>query len=159
MSEETKVEKLQWIKGDKQGSIEIVKERGGDWTIFESGGRINNTLLNEYMILIQNDNEILNFEDVKASLPKGTPVKIPTRKKTSPILTLLERMEDFDELELNLKVKIKVPKIDVMNLLSSTFGEKDFIDDLEVFVNEQAKEKNMNEILRKEIEFLLEQLK
>lgn len=159
MSEEIEERRLQWIKGEKQGKIETVENSDSEWTTFKGGGRISNNILNEYMILIRNDNEILNFEDVKASLPKGNPVRIPTRKQTSPILTLLEKMEDFDELELNLKVNIKVPKIDVMNLLSSTFGKEDFDKDLETFVKEQMKEKNMDEILRKEIEFLLENLK
>ena len=39
MSEEIKVEKLQWVKGDKQGNVEIVKEKDplvkSEWQISE----------------------------------------------------------------------------------------------------------------------------
>lgn len=159
MSEEIKVEKLQWVKGDKQGNVEIVKEKDNDWTTFQSGGRINNALINEYMIQIQNDNEILNFEEANVPPPTKKKSVKPLGKKSSPILTLLEKMEDFDELELNLKLKIKVPKTDVMNLLSLTFGSEDFDKDLEIFVKEQLDKKNMDEILKEELESLLDNLK
>jgi len=159
MSEETEVQKLQWVKGDKQGNVEIVKEQDGEWTTFQSGGRISNSLLKEFMILIQNDNEILDFEEVNAPPPTVKELGNPLGKKSSPILTLLEKMEDFDELELNLKLNIKIPKREVMSLLSSTFGEDDFDADLKTFVEEQARSKDLKGILSNELELLLNNLK
>lgn len=161
MSETVEERRLQWVKGDKQGTVEIVDTANEDWTIFKSGGRISNSLINEFMISIQSDNQILNFKEAISQPPVTNSQNSveSLNKTTSPVLALLERMEVFDEIELNLKVNIKVPTIDVMNLISSTFGEGEFNKDLEIFIKQQTQEKNLNGILKKEIEFLLSNLK
>ena len=48
-------EKLQWIKGDKIGSVEVIKTTEDGWTIFESGGRISTSLISEFLEPLDGD--------------------------------------------------------------------------------------------------------
>ena len=47
--ENTEEVKLQWIKGDKFGNVEIVNGTQDQWTTFKSGGRIATNLISEFL--------------------------------------------------------------------------------------------------------------
>jgi len=51
--------KYQWVKGDNQGTLEDVKESDSEWVTFNSGRRISQELISEYMIPINHESQII----------------------------------------------------------------------------------------------------
>jgi len=93
--ENTEEKKLQWIKGDKLGNVEIVKGVDNEWTIFNSGGRIATNLLSEFLEPL--DGEPLDFNPPTPASTKAAKVykeKLPPQKETSsPIRTLFDKQK------------------------------------------------------------------
>lgn len=58
------MERLQWVKGDNQGIIEVVAEHKESFIYFQSGRRIKNDLVNEFLIPVTDDSQIMNIPGV-----------------------------------------------------------------------------------------------
>lgn len=130
---------LQWIKGDKFGSVETIKSTEGEWTIFRSGGRIATNLLNEFLEPVNGDP--LNFEPPTPALKKAAEVykqKVPTQEViSSPIRTLFDKQKKNDKIKLNLTFPIEVPKKAIYEIISSSFDLDEVNDELESFIKNQ----------------------
>ena len=126
----------QWIKGDFTGRVETVKdhidENGLNFVVFESGKRINESLLLEYMMEVPEYQakiaeesalpDPLAFQRPSAFTPpvaKPKPVPI-----ASPVLQLLEAQKTQEEEFLQISLNIKVPKKDFIKILRASFGEE-----------------------------------
>lgn len=140
--ENTEEKKLQWIKGDKFGNVEIVKGVDNEWTIFNSGGRIATNLLSEFLEPL--DGEPLNFNPPTPALTKAAEVykeKLPPQKQTSsPIRTLFDKQKKNDKIKLNLTFPIEVPKKAIYEIISSSFDSEEVNDELESFIKNQISE-------------------
>lgn len=64
--------KLQWVKGDYQGNVEITGEEKEGWTYFLSGRRIKSELIDEFMIPINHDEQIVQIPGVNIQKPDYT---------------------------------------------------------------------------------------
>lgn len=64
--------KYQWVKGDNQGTVEEVKDSDNEWVNFTSGRRINQELINEYMIPINHESQIVDVPNTGSAPGKTT---------------------------------------------------------------------------------------
>ena len=130
---------LQWIKGDKFGSVETIKSTEGEWTTFEGGGRIATNLLSEFLEPL--NGEPLDFNPPTPALTKAAEVykeKLPPKKETSsPIRTLFDKQKKNDKVKLNLTFPIEVPKKAIYEIISSSFDLDEVNDELESFIKDQ----------------------
>ena len=135
-------ERLQWIKGDKFGSVETIKGTEGEWTTFEGGGRIATNLLSEFLEPL--NGEPLDFNPPTPALTKEAEVykeKLPPKKETSsPIRTLFDKQKKNDKVKLNLTFPIEVPKKAIYEIISSSFDSEEVNDELESFIKNQISE-------------------
>ncbi len=133
---------LQWIKGDKFGSVETIKSTEGEWTIFKSGGRIATNLLNEFLEPVNGDP--LNFDPPSPALIKAAESykeKVPLQKDiASPIRTLFDKQKKNDKVKLNLTFPIELPKKAIYEIISSSFDADEVNDELVSFISEQVSE-------------------
>ena len=140
--ENTEEVNLQWIKGDKFGSVETVESTEGEWTIFKNGGRIATSLLSEFLEPI--DGEPLDFSPPTPALIKAAEVykeKVtPQKAITSPIRTLFDKQKKNYKVKLNLSFPIDVPKKAIYEIISSSFDSEEVNDELEVFIKNQISE-------------------
>lgn len=131
--------KLQWIKGDKFGNVEIVNGTEDQWTTFESGGRIATTLISEFLEPVIGD--ALNFN---SSPPQTTKVHKkslqPQQETVSPIRTLFDKQKKNDKVKLNLAFPIEIPNKAIYEIISSSFDGDEVNDELESFIKDQVSE-------------------
>lgn len=139
--ENTELIKLQWIKGDKIGTVETISSTEGEWTIFDSGGRISTNLINEFLQPI--DGEPLNFDDAPPPSPalkraaENYKEKVPKETVSSPIRTLFDKQKKNDKIKLNLSFPIEIPKKNIYEIISSSFDLDEVNDELESFIKDQ----------------------
>lgn len=140
--ENTEQEKLQWIKGDKIGTVEVITGTDGQWTKFESGGRIDTSLISEFLSPI--DGEPLDFNPPTPTLQKAAETykeKVTNSLPTpSPIRTLFDKQKKNDKIKLNLTFPIEVPKKAIYEIISSSFDSEEVNDELESFIKDQISE-------------------
>ncbi len=128
----------QWVKGDFTGRVETVKdyvdENGLNFVVFQSGKRINESLLLEYLIevpeyqaKVAEESAAVETDFTHTHQPAPPPQRIqekPAPPTMSPVLQLLQAQKTQDEEELEISVKVKVPKRDFIKILRASFGEE-----------------------------------
>ncbi len=135
-------EKLQWIKGEKFGTVEIVKGIDNEWTLFVSGGRIATNLISEFLVPV--NGKPLDFNPTVpplAQTPTAHKEKIPPQPEVaSPIRTLFDKQKKNDKVKLNLTFPIEVPKKAIYEIISSSFDADEVNNELESFIKNQVSE-------------------
>jgi len=139
--ENTELIKLQWIKGDKIGTVETISSTEGEWTIFNSGGRISTNLIGEFLQPVEG--EPLDFDNVPSPSPalkKAAEIykeKVPQKTVSSPIRTLFDKQKKNDKIKLNLSFPIEIPKKAIYEIISSSFDLDEVNNELESFIKDQ----------------------
>ena len=155
--ENTEELKLQWIKGDKMGTVETVVGTEGEWTIFESGGRVSTGLIGEFLSPI--DGEPLDFTPSQITVPQTIPVQdnAPTvsTNASSPIRTLFDKQKKNDKIKLTLSFPIEVPKEAIYEIISSSFDLDEVNDELESFIVDQISDGFVKDSLMESIKELI----
>lgn len=141
---------LQWIKGDKIGTVETVNSIDGEWTIFKSGARIATSLIDEFLMPI--NKEPLNFEETVsrsvAKSIKSNKEKVKEKlKEPSPIGILFNKQKNYDSVNLNLDFLIDVPKKPLYDIISTSFELDEVNEELESFIRDQISEDLIKNIL------------
>ena len=72
-----KGQRFQWAKGENQGKLEIYSTNDGEFMEFESGRRCNQSLIGDFILEINEDSDVLVFEDPLAKVVKPKPVVKP----------------------------------------------------------------------------------
>jgi len=144
--------KMQWIKGDKIGNVETIKEQDSEWTIFDSGGRISNSLLDEFLFRIDHDDQILSFKQPNVVTETKTQIK-----EGAPLLFLFEKMTNCNDTELELVLNFKLPKPDVLNVLYASFDSNDLKKALREFIKKQISIEDIMNILNEQIDNLIDE--
>jgi len=156
--ENTEQERLQWIKGDKIGTVETVTGTEGEWTIFASGGRVSTNLIGEFLTPIQG--EPMDFSDPPpnsalkeaAKTYKKNAVSLPM---ASPIRTLFDKQKKNDKIKLNLSFPIEVPKEAIYEIISSSFDLDEVNNELESFIVDQISDDFVKDSLMQSIKELI----
>ena len=124
------VEKYQWIKGDNQGTVEVVKSTDGKFILFKSGKRCNHAVLGEFMMKIDLENPVLHFDDPLAAsaVPNKKVVDSTDIAKpdvhyiTSPIIPLLEKAKT-KKTKLNTRIQMDLPSKEFIDVLQNSWDE------------------------------------
>lgn len=155
--ENTEQEKLQWIKGEKIGTVEIVKGTEGEWTTFESGGRISTNLISEFFEPVNGDP--LDFNPPTPALQKAAETykeKVTNPlPQSSPIRTLFDKQKKNDKIKLSLSFPIEVPKKGIYEIISSSFDLDEVNDELESFIIDQISDSFVKDSLLQSIKELI----
>ena len=148
---------LEWIKGEKEGSQEIIKDVDvqGEfvWVNFEGGGRINGHVINEMMILIG----VAQADDVNKHLDKKSEIKkeispefnqtahlspqvIQTPKPTNTFgFDILDKANRDSKMELNIQIDFDFISEEKIKMLLELYGEELFAS-LKDYVRQQLTE-------------------
>jgi hypothetical protein len=130
-------EKLQWIKGEKFGTVETVKGIDNEWTLFVSGCRIATNLISEFLEPVHG--APLDFNNSpKPIAPKA--INATPTPQSSPIRTLFDKQKKNDKVKLNLTFPIEVPKKAIYEIISSSFDTDEVNNELESFIKNQVSE-------------------
>ena len=150
-------EKLQWIKGDKIGSVETINTTEGDWTVFDSGGRISTNLIKEFLQpVIGTPLDFSNTPTQPPTIKKGkNKTKASKSATSSPIRTLFDKQKKNDKIKLNLTFPIEVPKKDIYEIISSSFDSVEVNSELESFIQEQISQDFIKDSLIQSIKELI----
>jgi hypothetical protein len=150
-------EQLQWIKGDKIGTVEVISGNDGEWTTFESGSRIATSLISEFLMPI--DGEPLDFSPPNPALTKAAETykeKVTTQPKVaSPIRTLFDKQKKNDSVKLNLTFPIDVPKKAIYEIISTSFDLDEVNEELESYIKDQISEDLVKDSLFESIKQLI----
>jgi hypothetical protein len=151
--------KLQWIKGDKIGNVEIISGTDSEWTLFESGARISTSLINEFMIPITIHDPVLDFNSAISSVPQQSNRRETKQPKTekSPIRILFDKQKNADKVTLNISIDITVPKKDMFDILSVSFESEEVVKELNSFIVDQIKDDQVKESINHSILSLIEE--
>lgn len=135
---------LEWIKGDKQGTQEIIKEVEvmGEftWVNFHSGGRINGHTINEFMILIgvAQEGDVEKHIQAKQDAPDSLEVAPPVTQKTvtapsAPVtpeptntfgFDILDKANRDSKMELNIVIDFPFISEEKIKMLLELYGEE-----------------------------------
>jgi len=138
LEKEIEVEvKYQWIKGDNQGTVETYKSTDGKFFVFESGKRCNQEVIGEFMMKIDFENPVLQFEDPIGSVtakPKNKKVSAEMKNfkealiqskmpaPSSPIVSLLEKAKT-KKTKLNTRISMDLPSKEFIDVLQNSWDE------------------------------------
>ena len=145
---------LEWIKGDKQGEQEIIKDvdTNGEftWVNFESGGRINGHVINEYMILlgIAEESDVNKHleqkEKQETEIPTPSPINTPIKKeqpkpKNTFGFDILDKAKRDSRMSLDIKINLDFISDEKLSMLLELYGEELFIS-LKDYIRQQLSE-------------------
>jgi hypothetical protein len=155
---------FQWIKGEDMSVTETYKgvnSNGEDvFIIFNSGKRINLTLLEEYMVWFPANTRIpetpaINQEQIRAKAePMVTSIHYSDQPNVSfdesPIYKLLKKQKK-NTVEVSIKLKLNLPSKDLYSVLCLSFddAEKEIVDFVLDDVNIDDIKRSLGESIRK----------
>lgn len=138
---------LQWIKGDKAGSVETILTIDNEWVIFQSGGRISSELIHEFMVDTQEG--VLDF-----SIQQVERVPQPNirNEHESALMTLLKKMSKTEEHILEIKIPIKIPTLGMYHVLNDTFEDAEVHEEIKKYVLNQINDKEVKQSVASSVE-------
>jgi len=162
---------LQWIKGDKEGQIEIVDtiETAGDfvWINFVGGGRINGHVVNEMMIHsgIADEKDVETQNNFKQSDDGGlssTPYEVtanpiseqPTQKlepKNEFGFDILDKAKRDSKMQLDIVIDFDFISEDKLKMLIELYGSE-LLDSVRNYIRNQITEEHINNCIDKIVE-------
>lgn len=151
--------KYQWIKGDKIGTVEILDKQEGEWSIFKSGGRINTSLIPEFMLEV--DGEELDFDPPTPALVNAAETykkQVKSQPKaTSPLRTLLDKQKKLDKHNIQISIPIDLLSLDMYSLLSTSFDEEEVNQELQQFIEDQIQSDKVIGMVQESIQSLIKE--
>jgi hypothetical protein len=154
--------KLQWIKGDKTGKVETVKNIDGDgWLIFESGSRISTELVGEFMM--DASEGALEIDDLSTRTPQHNQHERTTHVKPkvveSPLMSLLKKMSKTQSTPLEVTIKVEVPSTAMYSVLIDSFDEEEVHKEITTYILDQVDDQLIKESVQTSIDGIIQNLK
>ena len=121
--------KYQWIKGEHAGNITefcnvCVENDGMVWIEFMDGSRINQPLLDQYLIKTNNTHELLDVEKPLAQEAKTNVSNVAIRETPkvaeNPIHTLLKRQKP-NPVDIDITIELNIPSPELFSVIMSSF--------------------------------------
>jgi hypothetical protein len=172
--EESKIEKgqlnYQWIKGDHIGEVWTVDKDRKDkqWTYFTNGQRINPTLIKEFMIKIENTQDVLQFTP-----PQTGPIQDQTNtvatnssdatiiqpnvqtKQVSVMGKMIQKMSKKNVVQIPVNININIPTPAIYAMLSEGMEEEDLNQEIIDVALEQIDIDNLQDYVKEQINTFL----
>ncbi len=159
MTEEKQEKLLQWIKGDNTGTIETIIEEDAGWIKFQSGRRINSSLVSEFMIdatqgaLDPNDlqlavNSVASQNPIRHK-PKGDATE-------NPIETLIKKSSKVYQDQISISITLTLPTSELVSFISDSFGEEEAMVCVKKYINDQVYIDNVKVAISKSIDEFIE---
>lgn len=148
------ITKYQWIKGERIGDVENVSNFGDEWITFESGRRIASPLINEFMVPIQWDGDIMDFNN-QTIVPKQPQRNTKREEKPQPkksfLYDLIENIKVKEEHVSEFEIKFNLPKREMISVLVSSYSEEEVVDTLKEYILSQIDIKSLHENIKNKI--------
>jgi hypothetical protein len=151
---------LQWVKGDKAGSVETISSIDDGWISFQNGGRISYDIISEFMIDISEGALDFNIQpDVVHTNSASHDIGSNSTVSDSVLMTLLKKMSKTDTYTLNVSVCIKIPTNDMYNVLIGSFDEEEVDTEIEKYLISQINNKEIKESIMESAKTLISDFK
>tara|TARA_B100000575_G_C22732949_1_gene439221 strand:+ start:75 stop:569 length:495 start_codon:yes stop_codon:yes gene_type:complete len=157
---ENKIEepqKLQWIKGDNQGNVEVKKGEEGEFTLFESGKRIYTNLIGEFLQPIDDEIAEALAPPLEINSPTISPAKQPAKVEKSALRTLLDKQKKLDKVPMGISFSVNIPKKKVIDVLESTFDPEELHTELKNFIEDQIDIEEVVNTVKDSIKILIQE--
>ena len=160
-------QQFQWIKTDKlelMGKVVKCRDvRPDGMVIFDDGSMITTNLLNTNLMMIHGDMKPLSMDEVSSINPKPrqpskltppepvnlTADNIPPVQKVNVLEKNPFEMFDSDEIDLMLKLRIKMPDKKLLKMMYNSATDKNaFLEQLSNYVNSMINNTVVNESLK-----------
>jgi hypothetical protein len=138
---------LQWVKGDKAGSVETISVIDNEWVIFQSGGRISAELIHEFMVDTQEG--VLDFSVQHAERQS---IQQSRNERDSALMTLLKKMSKTEEHILQINIPIKIPTLGMYHVLNDTFEDTEVHEEIKKYVLNQINDKEVKQFVASSVE-------
>lgn len=125
-AEMTKTKTYQWTKGDRLGDTVEVAEIQNDskWLYFEDGTRINPSLIDDYLLEIDDPSQALNVSISRPivtspAVAASQPPQPSTPEPTKTVMGLMiEKMSKKNVVQVPISININVPTPSIYEMLS-----------------------------------------
>lgn len=125
-AEMTKTKTYQWTKGDRLGDTVEVAEIQSDskWLYFEDGTRINPSLIDDYLLEIDDPSQALNVSISRPivtspAVAASQPSQPSTPEPTKTVMGLMiEKMSKKNVVQVPISININVPTPSIYEMLS-----------------------------------------
>lgn len=158
--DETGEKLFQWIKGDNAGTVEVITEETPEWIKFQSGRRINKTLINEFMIdaskgaLDKND-----FMLAATAAHPQTPVRPKPKGNVSenPIETLIKKSSKIYDDQISVSFDFTIPSPELVSFISDSFGKDETVNCIKKYLTDQVSVDNLKNAIQESIDDFIRQ--
>ena len=170
MAEEKQQVMYQWIKGDDFGKVVTVAEHQKDskWLYFEDGSRINPSLINEYLMRVENENEILQVsndtvipqtgpaQDQTPTVATNTSTPVESHVAEPTIMgKMIMKMSKKNVVNVPVQININIPTPDLYAMLAGGMEEEDLNEEIMAVALQQIEIDNLAEYLKENISTFL----
>ena len=156
---------LQWIKGDKEGQIEIVDtiETAEDfiWINFVGGGRINGHVVNEMMVhsgiadekdvekhSLSKQAEDVGLSDAPYQLSTSPPVAQKVEPKNTFGFDILDKAKRDSNMQLDIPIEFDFISDNKLKMLIELYGSE-LLDSVRNYIRNQITEDHINDCIDK----------
>ena len=160
----------QWIKGDDFGKVVTVAEnqKDGKWLYFEDGTRINPSLVQEYLMQVENEREVLKVTEpttpavaaprdnvqVETTSTQSQVDAIPSKEPTV-MGKMIMKMSKKNVVNVPLQINVNIPTPALYAMLSEGMEEEDLNEEIMEVALQQIEINNLTEYLKENISTFL----
>jgi len=151
--------KMQWKKGDKTGTVEVVKDEDEEWLTFESGGRISKALKDEFLNDVDPKTPAIDvYTEFNTEFAPRLHQEIPkaiVQTQESPVTALLKKSSGKVAVSFALEVQVDAPSPALLAILIDSFGE-DAMKDVEEYITAQVDMKALKQAVADKVQKMID---
>jgi len=147
--------KMQWKRGDKTGTVEVVKDEDEEWLMFESGGRISKALKDEFLNDVDPKTPAIDVSAEFAPVLQQEFQKAIIQTQESPVTALLKKSSGKVAVSFALEVQVDAPSPALLAILIDSFGE-DAMKDVEEYITAQVDMKALKQAVADKVQKMID---
>jgi len=169
MADQQQSTMYQWIKSERFGDVVTVDNDNVDpkWLNFTDGTRINKSLIQEYLMLVENENQILTVNDTVESTKNVQPtvqnqvvdeqpvISVKESKAPSIMGKMIMKMSKKNVVNVPLQINISIPTKQLYGMLLEGMEEQDLNEEIMEVALQQIEINNLTEYLKENVSSFL----
>ena len=169
MAEERQRVMYQWIKGDDFGKVVTVAEDQQDskWLYFEDGSRINPDLVQEFLMPVENENQVLQVSNdtptAQTNIVQNEVPIVEANTTTTEVATpeptvmgkMIMKMSKKNVVNVPIQINVNIPTPALYAMLSEGMEEEDLNEEIMAVALQQIEINNLAEYLKENISTFL----